>query len=65
MFSEESVLGRLNAQTTTAAGVFLGKMKSLSAGIRARTFGSDGLSLGMPFVWKGLDPGSVPFFFAV
>lgn len=59
------MLGRLNVQTRGAADSFLVKMKELSASIRARAFGSDGLSLGMPFVWKGLDPGSVPFFFAI
>lgn len=65
MFSDESVLGKLNTQTRGAADSFLANMKELSASIRERGFGSDGLSLGMPFVWKGLDPGSVPFFFAI
>lgn len=65
MFSDESVLGRLNAQTRAAAGSFFAKMKNLSDTIRSRNFGADGLSQGMPFVWKALDPGTVPFFFAV
>lgn len=65
MFSDESVLGRLNTQTRSAAGTFFNKMKSLSASIRARKFDANGLSQGMPFVWRALDPGTIPFFFAV
>jgi hypothetical protein len=65
MFSDESVLSKLNMQTRSAAGVFFDKMKSISGAVRARKFDANGLCQGMPFVWRSLDPGSVPFFFAV
>lgn len=48
-----------------AAETYRQKMLSISAGVRARKFGEDGLCLGMPFVWRSLDPGTIPFFFAV
>jgi hypothetical protein len=65
MFSEESILTRLNSQTRTAADLFFDKMTALSSKIKSRTFDANGLSQGMPFVWQALDPGSVPFFFAI
>lgn len=49
----------------TAAGVFKGTMEGISEGIRGRSFDGEGLSQGMPFVYRSLDPGTVPFFLAV
>ena len=65
MFSDEGMLGRLNKETRAAAGSFFDEMKSISTAVRARKFDANGLCQGMPFVWRSLDPGSVPFFFAV
>lgn len=64
-FSNSPMLERLNKKTNSAAACFLSSMKKLSAKIRARDFDKDGLSMGMPFVYKMLDPGYIPFFCAV
>lgn len=64
-FSEDSMLQRLNGQTRDAAANFMKSMKDISAEIRARGFDENGLSLGMPFVYRTLDPGYIPYFSAV
>lgn len=64
-FSEDSMLSRLNEATKDAAATFLSSMQSLSDEIRARVLDQDGLSLGMPFVYRTLDPNYIPFFSAV
>jgi hypothetical protein len=64
-FSNPAFLSVFNGQVTSAAETFLSTMRDLSAQIRGRVFNSQGLSQGMPFIWKGLDPGTIPFYFAV
>ena len=64
-FSNSTMLGRLNQATTAAADTFLSSMQDLSSKIRARTFDQNGLSTGMPFVYRTLDPGYIPFFCSV
>ena len=64
-FSNNSTLGRLNPETREAAQTFLSEMSDLSNEIRGREFDADGLSLGMPFVYRTLDPGYIPFFCSV
>jgi len=64
-FSDEGMLKRLNKKTGDAAAKYLKSMKKLSGDIRARTFDKNGLCQGMPFCWKALDPGTIPFFFSV
>jgi hypothetical protein len=64
-FSDPTLLSVLNTQVAAAASKFLAAMQSFSARVRARAFDMNGLSQGMPFVWKGLDPGTIPFYFAV
>lgn len=64
-FSEKTMLDRLNKKSVSAASSYLDSMKKLSKEIRARGFDEKGLSQGMPFAWKALDPGTVPFFFSV
>ncbi|KAI0377205.1 Lipoxygenase [Hypomontagnella monticulosa] len=64
-FSEDSMLQRLNGQTRDAAATFVDSMKNFSKEIRARGFDENGLSLGMPFVYRTLDPGYIPYFSAV
>ena len=64
-FSTGDQLKRLNGQTQTAATGFLNSMKDLSNKIRTRSFDKNGLSNGMPFVYRTLDPGFIPYFCAV
>lgn len=59
------MLARMNAETTEAEGVLRRVLDGLSVNIRVRGFDEDGLCQGMPFVWKGLDPGTMPYFFAI
>jgi arachidonate 15-lipoxygenase (second type)/8-lipoxygenase (S-type) len=61
MFDDQTMLGRMNAATTSANTVFLNAMKQFSGQVSSRGFGSDGLSQGMPFVWKALDPNVAPY----
>lgn len=64
-FSQDQMLGRLNKATKDAAGKFLGSMQALSGKIRGRKFDKNGLSLGMPFIYRTLDPNYIPFFCSV
>ena len=64
-FSGQKMLKRLNKKTGDAAATYLKDMQKLSADIRKRTFDKDGLCQGMPFCWKALDPGTIPYFLAV
>lgn len=64
-FSDSAFLSRLNDEVNKAASTFTEGMGKISERIQARRFDDEGLSQGMPFVWKGLDPGTVPFFFAI
>lgn len=64
-FSGDDMLKRLNKGTNDAAATFLSRMHNLSDKIRSRAFDKSGLSLGMPFVYRTLDPNYIPFFCAV
>jgi len=64
-FSDATLLNSLNAKTRAAASTFTTHMQQMSASIKARGFDSKGLSNGMPFVYRTLDPGYIPFFSAV
>lgn len=64
-FSDPGLLSVLNRQVTTATGKFLAAMQSFSVRVKARTIDSNGLSQSMLLVWKELDPGTIPFYFAV
>ena len=61
MFDNPTMLSHMNSQTSQAAATFMSSMEALSAKIGARTFDADGLSQGMPFVWKALDPNVQPY----
>ncbi|KAG9661828.1 Lipoxygenase, partial [Aureobasidium melanogenum] len=61
MFDEPAMLKRMNVNTRNAATTFMNSMNSFSSKVKARTFDSKGLSQGMPFVWKALDPNVAPF----
>ena len=64
-FSDEKLLSVLKPEVAVAAGVFKEEMGAFSREIKGRCFGEDGLSLGMPFLFPDLDPGTVPFYFAI
>lgn len=64
-FADEAMLLRLGEETRAAAADFRAAMEDLSAEINARSFDENGLSLGMPFIYRTLDPGYIPFFSAV
>jgi arachidonate 15-lipoxygenase (second type)/8-lipoxygenase (S-type) len=65
MFNDPTLLAGLNSKTKTAAATFLSSMQSFSDVVSARTFDSEGLSQGMPFVWRVLDPQVAPFYAAI
>ncbi|RYP50556.1 hypothetical protein DL768_003952 [Monosporascus sp. mg162] len=64
-FWDESLLERFNKETRAAAADFRARMNGLSREIRTRDFDEKGLSLGMPFIYRTLDPGYIPYFSAV
>ncbi|KAH8666967.1 lipoxygenase [Xylariales sp. PMI_506] len=61
MFDDQAMLGRMNAETQAANTAFIYAMGNFSTQVSSRTFGPDGLSQGMPFVWKALDPNVAPY----
>jgi arachidonate 15-lipoxygenase (second type)/8-lipoxygenase (S-type) len=61
MFDDQTMLGHMNAATKNANTVFMNSMQSFSGQVSARSLGADGLSQGMPFVWKALDPNVAPY----
>ncbi|KAK9245273.1 lipoxygenase [Lipomyces tetrasporus] len=65
LFDEPRMLARLNDASRDAAQHFTKVMQNLSEVISSRTFDADGLSQGMPFVWKALDPNVAPDTLAV
>ncbi|KAI0968437.1 lipoxygenase [Xylaria arbuscula] len=65
MFQDEAMLGKLNRQTYTAAENFKSSMDAFSKEVRARTFDSNGLNRGMPFLWNVLDPNWAPYWSVV
>lgn len=64
-FSEDDMLSKLNKPTKQAAAVFLQTLNKLGDKIESRAFDTNGLSEGMPFVYRTLDPNYIPFFCAV
>ncbi|KAH8926861.1 putative lipoxygenase [Atractiella rhizophila] len=65
MWNDDELLDRSNAKVRTAAQNFRTKMLDFSRVVSARDFDEDGLSQGMPFVWKNLDPLTVPFYLTI
>lgn len=61
MFNDGRFLNRTNDATRAAAAAFTSSMQAFSLQVQARAFDADGLSQGMPFVWKALDPAVAPF----
>ncbi|KAB5578184.1 lipoxygenase [Coniochaeta sp. 2T2.1] len=65
MFDDTTLLARTNNETTCAAQQFQDMMGLFSEVVRNRTFDEYGLSLGMPILWKAMDPDLIPSFLAV
>ncbi|ATZ47343.1 hypothetical protein BCIN_02g06330 [Botrytis cinerea B05.10] len=65
MFNSRELLGRGCIEVRRAEVEFREAMQNFSEVVGGRTFDIDGLSQGMPFVWKGLDPGQIPYFLSV
>lgn len=61
MFDDADMLALMNEATNTAAATFQSTMESFSEKVSTRTFDSNGLSQGMPFLWQALDPNVAPF----
>ena len=61
MFDDPAMLSRMNPTTQGAAATFLASMQSFSQTVAARAFDADGLSQGMPFLWRALDPNVAPY----
>lgn len=61
MVDDAEMLALMNEEVTAAAGVFKSTMEAFSEEVSARTFDAAGLSQGMPFVWKALDPNVAPY----
>jgi hypothetical protein len=64
-FRNTTLLQRFNPETQEAGQSFFQSMLQLSSQILERTFNTEGLSTGMPFVYRALNPGYIPFFSAV
>lgn len=56
MFDDPLMLARMNVATRDANENFKEAMLARSDVVKTRGFGEEGLSQGMPFVWKALDP---------
>jgi len=64
-FNDAALIATLNAKVQAAGTTFFNKMQKLSTQIRGRGFDKNGLSNSMPFVYRTLDPGYIPFFSSV
>ncbi|KAF7165183.1 hypothetical protein CNMCM5623_009449 [Aspergillus felis] len=65
MFSGSSFLGRTGTAIHHAERRFREKMWAISDDIRARQFNERGLSQGMPFIWRSIDPRKIPYYLCV
>lgn len=61
MFDDAAMLDRMNPETREANSVFMEAMWNFSADVSRRRFDRKGLSQGMPFVWRALDPKVAPY----
>ncbi|KAL8812408.1 MAG: hypothetical protein Q9200_001058 [Gallowayella weberi] len=65
MFAASSFLNGQGAVVQKAAVEFRGEMEKIGERVEGRGFDEKGLSQGMPFLWKVLDPRRIPFFLCV
>ncbi|KAH0539059.1 hypothetical protein FGG08_004405 [Glutinoglossum americanum] len=65
MFSDDGFLHGQPNEVQKAAEEFKGKMEEISKIIRGREFDQEGKAQGIPFIWRGMDPSSVPYYLSV
>ena len=65
IFDRSGFLAGASVVVKNAAGRLQRRLMSISEKIQARTFDANGLSQGMPFIWKNIDPRKVPYFLSV
>ena len=65
MWAGEDFLAQTSPAVQRAAREFLQEMLRISDVIRAQAFDADGLSQGMPFIWRSLDPRKIPYYLSV
>lgn len=59
------MLKRMNNETVKAAKDFYHEMGKFSRKVSERKFDREGLSQGMPFLWRALDPEVALFYLAI
>jgi arachidonate 15-lipoxygenase (second type)/8-lipoxygenase (S-type) len=65
MFNDTAMLARMNKEVAEAATLFQAVMQGLSNLVSSRSFDAQGLSQGMPFIWKALDPEKAPYYLTI
>lgn len=65
MFNGTSMLPRMNEKVTQASVDFTNEMLAQSEVVSSRVFDAEGLSQGMPFIWKALDPQRAPYYLTI
>jgi len=66
LFSGSDELWNKGEETVKrAARDFADEMEEFSQTVKGRAFDEKGLCMGMPMVWRALDPGEIPFFLSV
>ena len=65
IFARPGFLAGASRKVKQAAAQLQTRLKAISDDIQTRSFDSEGLAQGMPFIWQNLDPGKVPFFLAI
>ena len=65
IFNGSEFLAGASAAAREAAFKLQNRLISVSNGIEAMSFDENGLSQGMPFIWRDLNPRKVPFFLSV
>ena len=65
IFERSGFLAGASGKVKQAAAQLQSRLRAISDDIQTRGFDSEGLAQGMPFIWRNLDPGKVPFFLAI
>lgn len=65
MFNDTTMLGKMPTKIADASATFEKEMLAQSKVVAARSFDKDGLSQGMPFIWRTLDPQRAPYYLTV
>jgi arachidonate 15-lipoxygenase (second type)/8-lipoxygenase (S-type) len=65
MFNGQAFLQGTNPTVVEASACFTNEMLAQSEVVSSRKFDAKGLSHGMPFIWKALDPERAPYYFTI